>query len=118
MVSINSLLRPGLEDLEPYEPVRPLDVIARELGIATDDLAKLDANENLYGPIPAVREAAANADLHIYPDPAQDRLVAVRRDGTFDRQYRHDAFTGLTAFAMDDTYGYVFSGGQVRRITW
>lgn len=74
MVSINSLLRPGLEDLEPYEPVRPLDVIARELGIATDDLAKLDANENLYGPIPAVREAAANADLHIYPDPAQVRL--------------------------------------------
>ena len=54
----------------------------------------------------------------VYPDPAQDRLVAVRRDGTFDRQYRHDAFTGLTAFAMDDTYGYVFSGGQVRRITW
>src|SRR5690606_24859834 len=26
---------------------------------------------NLYGPIPAIREAVAAADMHIYPDPAQ-----------------------------------------------
>jgi histidinol-phosphate aminotransferase len=76
MVSISSLLRPGLDDLEPYEPVRPLDVLAEELGIPVGDLAKLDANENLYGPIPAVRDAAAGADLHIYPDPGQVRLRA------------------------------------------
>jgi histidinol-phosphate aminotransferase len=74
MVSLDTLLRPGLDDLEPYEPVRPLDVIAEELGLAVSDLAKLDANENLYGPIPAVREAAAHADFHIYPDPAQVKL--------------------------------------------
>ncbi len=74
MVSLDTLLRPGLDALEPYEPVRPLDVLAEELGLPVGDLAKLDANENLYGPIPAVREAAATADLHIYPDPAQVRL--------------------------------------------
>jgi histidinol-phosphate aminotransferase len=35
---------------------------------------KLDANENLYGPHPAVREAVSRADLHIYPDPGQTAL--------------------------------------------
>lgn len=74
MVSLASLLRPGLDDLEPYEPVRPLDVLAEELGISVDEIAKLDANENLYGPVPAVTNAVAAADLHLYPDPAQLHL--------------------------------------------
>jgi histidinol-phosphate aminotransferase len=48
-------------------------VLANELGLPLDQLAKLDANENLYGPLPEVRHALADAalDLHIYPDPAQ-----------------------------------------------
>ena len=40
--------------LEPYSPVKPLEVLAREIGVSVDDLAKLDANENLYGPLAEV----------------------------------------------------------------
>jgi len=45
-------------DLEPYTPVKPLDVLAMEIGVPVEDLAKLDANENLYGPLPEVRSTA------------------------------------------------------------
>jgi histidinol-phosphate aminotransferase len=71
---IRSLLRDDLDDLEEYVPVKPLDVLAAEIGVPVERLVKLDANENLYGPHPAVREAAACATFHSYPDPAQTRL--------------------------------------------
>lgn len=73
-MSLRAILRPDLDDLEEYVPVKPLDVLAAEIGVPVDRLVKLDANENLYGPRPAVREAAARADFHIYPDPGQTRL--------------------------------------------
>ncbi len=57
-------------------------------------------------------------DSFAYPDPQQDRIVVVRRDGTFDRQYQAEAFAGLSALTMDDSYGYVFAGGHIERITW
>ncbi|GIW12933.1 MAG: histidinol-phosphate aminotransferase [Tepidiforma sp.] len=71
---LRSLLRPDLDDLEEYTPVKPYDVLAAEIGLPVELLVKLDANENPYGPHPAVREAAARAPLHIYPDPGQLRL--------------------------------------------
>lgn len=41
--------------LDPYAPVKPLDVLAEEIGVKIEDLVKLDANENLYGPVQEVR---------------------------------------------------------------
>ena len=41
--------------LEPYSPVKPLEVLAAEIGVSIENLVKLDANENLYGPLPQVR---------------------------------------------------------------
>jgi len=68
-------LRSDIEKLPLYAPVKPLDVIAAEIGLPVSALVKLDANENLYGPLPAVRQAMAEAvDMHIYPDPDQTRL--------------------------------------------
>jgi histidinol-phosphate aminotransferase len=71
---IRDLLRADWDALEPYTPVKPLDVLAAEIGVAVEQLVKLDANENLYGPHPAIMEAIAAADLHIYPDPGQAAL--------------------------------------------
>ncbi|MEP7215826.1 MAG: histidinol-phosphate transaminase [Anaerolineaceae bacterium] len=68
--------RSDFDELEAYTPVQPLEVLAAEIGLPVGQLVKLDANENLYGPHPAVLEAARSADLHIYPDPGQ---VALRR---------------------------------------
>lgn len=71
---LRALLREDLEELEAYVPVKPLDVLAAEIGLPIGQLVKLDANENLYGPIPEIREAVERADLHIYPDPGQTEL--------------------------------------------
>jgi histidinol-phosphate aminotransferase len=69
------LVRKHLAQLPGYEPVEPIDVVARRLGIPEDQIVKLDGNENLYGPSPKVAEALAGfRSYHIYPDPAQHRV--------------------------------------------
>lgn len=67
-------VRADFDQLEAYTPVKPLDVLAREIGLPVDRLVKLDANENLYGPVPQIIEAIAKTDFHIYPDPGQTAL--------------------------------------------
>jgi histidinol-phosphate aminotransferase len=55
-----------------YEPVEPVDVMAKRLGLSPDQISKLDGNENPYGPSPRVVERLADFEhYHIYPDPAQ-----------------------------------------------
>lgn len=49
------LFRGDFAQLDPYHPVKPLDVLAEEIGVPVAELVKLDANENLYGPLPEVR---------------------------------------------------------------
>ncbi len=72
-----ALLRPDISDLEEYTPIQPLDVLSARLGIPVGQLVKLDANENPYGPVPAVLEALAEYNYyHIYPDPEQTELRA------------------------------------------
>lgn len=57
--------------MDPYTPILPYEILAQRLNRKPDDLVKLDANENPYGPAPAVADALANAPyMHIYPDPA------------------------------------------------
>ena len=70
-----ALLNPHLASTEAYTPIQPLDVLSQRLGIPVANLVKLDANENPYGPIPAVTEALANfPHYHIYPDPESHAL--------------------------------------------
>ena len=69
------LVRSHLIEMPGYEPVEPIDVVARRLGISEDRVVKLDGNENPYGPSPKVAEALTAFDYyHIYPDPAQTRV--------------------------------------------
>ena len=51
-------------------------------------------------------------------DASGDRIVILREDGSFARQYRHEDLENLTAFTMRDGFGYVISGEQLRRITF
>jgi histidinol-phosphate aminotransferase len=63
-------VRPSVRTMEPYTPIVPFEVLSARLGRAPEDIVKLDANENPYGPSPLVREAlAAGRYYHIYPDP-------------------------------------------------
>jgi histidinol-phosphate aminotransferase len=69
---IRSLLRPHLLEMPGYEPVEPIDVMAKRLGLSPGQISKLDGNENPYGPSPKVAQRlAAYEHYHIYPDPAQ-----------------------------------------------
>jgi len=69
--------------MEAYTPIFPFEVLASRLGRAPEDIIKLDANENPYGPSPKVRAALANLrDINIYPDPGSDALRAGLADFT------------------------------------
>jgi len=59
-----------LRDLAVYQPGKPIEETARELGCEPAEIIKLASNENPLGPSPkaiaAMREAIENA--HLYPD--------------------------------------------------
>lgn len=57
-------------DLVPYEPGKPIEETARELGIEVDAIIKLASNENPLGPSPKAKAAmiAEVERAHLYPD--------------------------------------------------
>ena len=70
MTSIWDLANPQLRDITVYEPGKPIEETARELGIEPDAIIKLASNENPLGPAPKAIEAmrAALSNAHLYPD--------------------------------------------------
>ncbi|WP_300729837.1 histidinol-phosphate transaminase [Pseudomonas sp.] len=65
-----ALAQPGVQQLSPYVPGKPVDELARELGLAPETIVKLASNENPLGASPKVLEAIneALAELTRYPD--------------------------------------------------
>jgi len=61
---------PWLNDIVSYIPGKPIEDVARELGLKPEQIIKLASNENPLGPSPkavaAMQEALLNA--HYYPD--------------------------------------------------
>ena len=59
-----------LRELVSYEPGKPIEEVARELGLNPDEIVKLASTENPLGPSPkavtAMQEALLQA--HVYPD--------------------------------------------------
>lgn len=65
-----SFIRPHLRRLAPYTPIEPFEVLSKKLGRSPQEIVKLDANENPYGPPPEVLEALGTMQFpNIYPDP-------------------------------------------------
>lgn len=74
-MDIESLIAPHVRQMKAYVPIVPFEVLSKRLGIPVEQIVKLDANENLYGPSMKATEAMAAAHtLHIYPDPDQAEL--------------------------------------------
>jgi len=71
-----ALVIPTIEGLAPYEGGKPLEELARELGIT--DAVKLASNENPLGPSPRALDAARRvlSESHRYPDGAAYDLRA------------------------------------------
>src|SRR5438105_14882497 len=70
MTSIWGLANPQLRDLAVYEPGKPVEETAHELGIDPAEIIKLASNENPLGPSPKAARAmhAALENAHLYPD--------------------------------------------------
>src|SRR6188768_1591968 len=60
----------ALKDLPTYQPGRPIEEVARELGLPAAEIIKLASNENPLGPSPAGLAAMQKvlAQIHLYPD--------------------------------------------------
>ena len=63
-------INPTLKDLPTYQPGRPIEEVARELGRPAAEIIKLASNENPLGPSPAALTAMQHvlAHLNLYPD--------------------------------------------------
>ena len=61
---------PQLRELVAYEPGKPVEDLARELGIPPGEIIKLASNENPLGPSPKARQAMIETieRAHFYPD--------------------------------------------------
>jgi len=61
---------PQLAALPVYQPGRPIEEVARELGLNPGEIIKLASNENPLGPSPRAMAAmrAVIDHLHLYPD--------------------------------------------------
>jgi histidinol-phosphate aminotransferase len=76
---MSTLVTPSIESLVPYEGGKPVEELARELGI--QHAVKLASNENPLGPSPLALEAARQVigNVHRYPDGAayslRDRIA-------------------------------------------
>ncbi len=65
-----ALAQPGVQKLSPYVPGKPVEELARELGLNPADIVKLASNENPLGPSPLAVQAiqAGLPELTHYPD--------------------------------------------------
>jgi len=63
-------LNPALNDLPVYQPGRPIEEVARELGLPAASIIKLASNENPFGPSPLALAAMQKAlsGVNLYPD--------------------------------------------------
>src|SRR4030095_3724557 len=77
MTSVWDLANPQLRDLAVYEPGKPIEETARELGVDPTAIIKLASNENPLGSSPKAVEAmrAALERTHLYPDGSGFYLI-------------------------------------------
>lgn len=74
---------PYVRAISPYQPGKPMTQLAREMGIAVEQIVKLASNENPLGMSPKARAAAeqAMATLARYPDDFVLKQALAERTG-------------------------------------
>ncbi|MCF6313328.1 MAG: histidinol-phosphate transaminase [Verrucomicrobiales bacterium] len=107
MSSINKA-NPWLENLVAYDPGKPIEETARELGLKPSDIIKLASNENPLGPSPKAVEAmkVALEKAHLYPDGGGYALRTAIAD-KFDLQ-RENVILGNGSNEIIELVGHGF----------
>jgi len=111
MTEFEALAKPWVAGLGAYEPGRPIEEVARELGIAdVAGIAKLASNENALGPSPRAMAAMRDAvpAMHLYPDGGAYRLKAALA-ARLDIAPEH-LLVGNGSNEMLELLGHVFLG--------
>jgi histidinol-phosphate aminotransferase len=69
-IDFSKLAVSGVQGLQPYQPGKPIDELAREFNLNPKDIVKLASNENPMGPSQKALDAikAGLVDLTRYPD--------------------------------------------------
>src|SRR5688572_14973481 len=87
-MNLASIARPSVLTQPVYEPGKPIEYVARELGLDPAGIIKLASNENPFGPSPRALAAARHAleQGQLYPD-----------GGCFELRQKLAAARGLSA---------------------
>ena len=90
-LTYSELVKKELLTQPVYQPGKPIDDVARDLGIDPSTILKLASNENPFGPSPRAIEAGKRAmdSVHLYPDGGCYRLKEAlsRRFGLNSNQF-------------------------------
>ncbi|MDD5191371.1 MAG: histidinol-phosphate transaminase [Dehalococcoidales bacterium] len=88
-MGIEKLIRKELLSFGGYAAAASPETLAGKIGMREQDIIKLDANENPYGPSPRVQKALSKyQQFHIYPDDGQEKLRQLLADYTgMDMKY-------------------------------
>ena len=86
-MTFSALAKPSVLTQPVYEPGKPIEYVARELGLDPAGIIKLASNENPFGPSPKAVAAAKRAIEHgeLYPD-----------GGCFDLRQKLAARSGMS----------------------
>ena len=106
-------LNPNVAAIKPYQPGRPIEEVARELGLDPAGIIKLASNESALGPSPKAMEAMQRsiADCHRYPDGGAYVLRGAIAD-QFDLE-RDNVIVGNGSNEILELVGHCFlSGGR------
>jgi histidinol-phosphate aminotransferase len=107
-VKPTALAKPFVLNYPVYEPGKPIEHVARELGLDPSGIIKLASNENPFGPSPlAVRAAARTLEQgQLYPDGG---CFALRERLARERGLRPDQFViGNGSNEVIEFLGHVF----------
>lgn len=107
-MKLDTLVNPSVLTQPVYEPGKPIEDVARELGLDPATIIKLASNENPFGPSPLAKAAAVRAldQGELYPDGG---CVALR--GKLARVYGLDAsqfVIGNGSNELIELLGHVF----------
>jgi len=109
MNQLTSIAKKWVDGLSMYQPGKPIEEVARELGLGDPEgIIKLASNENALGPSPRAIDAMKRhaANMHIYPDGDnfQLRQALARKVGVAENQI----FIGHGSNEIIQLLGHVF----------
>lgn len=72
---VEKLIKKDLQNVRPYIPIEPTQILSEKTNIKEKEIIKIDANENPYGCPTQIRKAIAKYPyINLYPDPLQREL--------------------------------------------